>query len=423
MEKKTWFLVVAVLLFAAFFAVGCAGPEGPAGPPGEPGEQGPPGPAGRTGETGAPGPAGADGLSYEPPVYVGAAACAECHQEVYDVYSRSGHSFPLNAVVDGRPPEYPFTNVSQPPQGYTWDDIAYVIGGYRWKAHFVGQDGFIITGDADAATQFNLENDRLGLGDEWVAYHPGEEVAYDCGSCHTTGYSLSGNQNNLPGLVGSWAADGVQCEACHGPGSQHVNHPMSFGMKVVRDSGGCIDCHSRSANQELVVADGFIQHQDTYGDLFQGKHAVIDCVTCHDPHTGVVQLAQANVATTLVACEDCHFEQDRVQNVAPHERLGVDCIDCHMPYLIQNAQANPEIHSGDVRTHMVSIDPTQISQFSEDGAIYPQIALDFTCRSCHSAGGDAGEKTDDELLAGARGYHTPVPEPVEDGAETAEDNS
>jgi len=94
-----------------------------------------------------------------------------------------------------------------------------------------------------------------------------------------------------------------------------------------------------------------------------------------------------------------------------------------MPYLIQNAQANPEIHSGDVRTHMVSIDPTQISQFSEDGAIYPQIALDFTCRSCHSAGGDAGEKTDDELLAGARGYHTPVPEPVEDGAETTEDNS
>ncbi|MCZ7666208.1 MAG: hypothetical protein M5U34_02680 [Chloroflexi bacterium] len=144
-------------------------------PQGEPGAQGPPGPPGRDGIAGAPGPAGADGLSFQPPVYVGSAACAECHQELAAVFSQSGHAFPLTPVVDGQPPEYPFSEVEALPDGYAWDDIAYVVGGYNWKARFVGHDGFIITGEAEATTQYNLENENLELGDEWVAYHAGEE--------------------------------------------------------------------------------------------------------------------------------------------------------------------------------------------------------------------------------------------------------
>ena len=38
---------------------------------------------------------------------------------------------------DGQPPDYPFTEIPSPPEGYTWDDIAYAIGGYNWKAHFI----------------------------------------------------------------------------------------------------------------------------------------------------------------------------------------------------------------------------------------------------------------------------------------------
>jgi hypothetical protein len=32
---------------------------------------------------------------------------------------------------------YHFTEIPSPSEGYTWDDIAYVIGGYNWKAHFI----------------------------------------------------------------------------------------------------------------------------------------------------------------------------------------------------------------------------------------------------------------------------------------------
>ena len=80
------------------------------------------------------------------PQYVGRQTCSECHAEINEVFMKSGHPWKLNKVVDGQPPSYPFTEVPEVPEGYTWDDITYVIGGYNWKARFIGTDGYIITG-------------------------------------------------------------------------------------------------------------------------------------------------------------------------------------------------------------------------------------------------------------------------------------
>ncbi|MBE2220624.1 MAG: hypothetical protein IAF02_03740 [Anaerolineae bacterium] len=418
MQKKSLLLAIIILTISALLIAGCAGAEGEQGPQGEPGEQGPPGPAGRDGVAGAPGPAGADGLSYEPPIFVGSETCAECHQEMVDVFMNSAHPYLLTEVVDGQAPEFPFSEVSDPPEGYTWDDIAYVIGGYHWKARFIDQDGFVITGDA---AQYNLANDDLEVGDAWVAYQSGEEeFPFTEGSFHTTAYSLSGNQNDLPGLMGTWAEDGVQCEECHGPGSQHVNHPMSFDMKIDRDAKACADCHSNGTVGVVEASNGFIENHQQYDELFQSKHAVLDCVQCHDPHVGVVQLREANEQAVLTTCENCHFQEEKVQNNDIHERINVKCVDCHMPRLTQNAIGNPDAFSADMRTHIMAIDPDQVGQFNEDGtASLSQLSLDFACRSCHSEGGDATVKTEEELIAGARGYHTPIPvvddEPVDEG--------
>ncbi len=410
MHKKVGLWTFVLLVIVSLAIVGCAGEQGPEGPPGAEGPQGPPGPAGRDGVAGAPGPAGADGLSFTPPVFVGSETCSECHGEIYDVFIKSGHPYKLTQVVDGQPPEYPFTEIPDPPEGYTWDDISYVIGGYNWKARFVDQDGFIITGDADAITQYNFWNDELEMGDDWVAYHAGEEKPYDCGTCHTTGYSPSGNQDDLPGLIGTWAFGGIQCEECHGPGSAHVNHPMSFSMEVDRDPASCGECHSRGEVETVDAGGGFIKHHEQYEELFQSKHAVIDCVMCHDPHAGVVQLRQTGEPTTRTNCENCHFKEEKVQNNEIHAKINVDCIDCHMPKLTKSAVGDPERFTGDIRTHMMAIDPEQIGQFSEDGSVaFSQLSLDFACRSCHSEKGDATPKTDEELIAGAKGYHTPQP--------------
>lgn len=421
MQRKYWIFILAIVAALAF--VGCTPQEGPQGPPGPEGPQGPPGPPGPAGEPGAPGepgPAGADGVSFEPPQYVGRDSCAECHEDIFDRFMKSGHPYKLNPVVNGQPPEYPFTRLEDPPEGYTWDDITYVIGGYNWKARFIGKDGFIITGDENATTQYNFYNPELDMGNNWVAYHAGEEKPYDCGTCHTTGYSPEGNQDGLPGLIGTWTEPGIQCEECHGPGSAHAEYPMSFGMKVDRDSAACGSCHFRGVPEEVDASGGLIKHHEQYEELFQSKHLTLDCVDCHDPHDGVIQLRKTGAPTTRTQCENCHFEEAQVQKNEKHVTASVECISCHMPRVTKSALGDPEKFTGDIRTHLMAIDPNQIEQFNEEGtASLSQLGLNFACRHCHVEGGSAEPMSDEQLKAMANDYHT-APPAVEEG--TTESN-
>jgi predicted CXXCH cytochrome family protein len=416
--KRSNGIVALCVLFLILALVACAGETGPTGPPGPEGPQGLPGAEGQQGLPGAPGPPGQDGVSFSPPSYIGSEACAECHGELYDLFAQSAHPWTLSRIVDGEQPDYPLGDIPGPPEGYTWDDISYVVGGYNRKARFVDQDGFVITGDEGATTQYNFYNPELDLGDEWVAYHAGEELSFDCGVCHTTGYSPEGNQNGMPGVVGTWAAGGIQCEQCHGPGSLHASHPVSFGMTVDRDSEDCGICHSRDVVEELDASEGLILHHDQYDELFQGKHIAIDCVVCHDPHMGVAQLRNVGDGpTTRTLCENCHFDAAQNFKLAPHTR---DCVTCHMPLVTKSAVGDPERFTGDERTHLMAIDPNQIEQFSEDGTMaLSQLGLNFVCRQCHVEGGFASPKSDEELIAAANDYHAP-PAPEPESVEPAE---
>ncbi len=83
-----------------------------------------------------------------------------------------------------------------------------------------------------------------------------------------------------------------------------------------------------------------------------------------------------------------------------------ECIDCHMPRVTKSAVGNAAKFTGDIRTHLMAIDPDQIGQFTEDGSeALSQLGLDFACRHCHIDGGKATPKTDEELTAMALGYH------------------
>ncbi len=415
--RKYW--IILLVTIAAIIFAGCAGADGAdgtdgadgaAGPAGSAGEQGPVGSAGADGADGAAGPAGEAGVGFTPATYVGSAACAECHQETYDVFMLSGHPYKLNPVVDGQPPEYPFTRVTDVPEGYTWDDITYVIGGYNWKARFIDKDGYIITGaDENATTQYNFYNEVLDIGNNWVGYHAGEvEKPYNCGTCHTTGYSPEGNQDGLPGLIGTWTEPGVHCEECHGPASNHVEYPRSFELKIDRDGEACGDCHMRGEIEEVDAKGGFIKHHEQYEELFQSKHITVDCVVCHDPHAGVIQLRQVGAQTTRTQCESCHFQEAEVQNSEAHVEGNIECISCHMPRVTKSALGDIEQFSGDIRTHLMAINPNQIGQFNEEGnRALSELGLDFACRSCHSEPGIAAPADDETLINSATGYHTP----------------
>jgi len=402
MSRKTLFMMIGLLILALATA-SCAGPAGPEGP------------AGPAGEAGS---AGAATMAPDGAEYISSAACGECHTETYEVFMQSGHPYKLNAVVDGQPPEYPFTEVTEVPEGYTWDDISYVIGGYNWKYRFVDKEGYIITGvpgargdgNTDYVSQFNFANPVVGTEFGAVGYHPGEERFYNCGTCHTTGYDPDTPTEGMPGIVGSWAEPGIQCEECHGPGSLHAADPRGIALDVDRSGDSCGDCHRRDGQEAVNAKGGFIKHHEQYEELFQSKHVVIDCVVCHDPHAGVVALRKANaedpsVAITRTSCENCHFDEAKYQDSAVHPAVA-ECISCHMPRVTKSAVGNADIFTGDIRTHMMGIDATQIGQFSEDGSVaLSEIGLDFACRSCHVDGGSATVKTDEELIDKAYGYH------------------
>ena len=161
--KRKWLVasgVLALILWLALMAA-CAGPAGPARPQGPPGEQGP------AGLQGPPDPEGPAGEGTE---YAASETCSVCHSEIYDLFMQPDHTWKLNKVVDGQLPNCPFTEIPELPEGYTWNDVAYIIGGYNWKARFIDQNGYIITGDADAATQCDLpnEDDPASLVATWA---------------------------------------------------------------------------------------------------------------------------------------------------------------------------------------------------------------------------------------------------------------
>ncbi|MDD5468478.1 MAG: multiheme c-type cytochrome [Anaerolineales bacterium] len=417
MKPGRLLFVVGVVLIGAAILAACAGPAGPAGSPGPAGPAGPEGPQGPAGPAGPPGPPGPASEGGAAASYVGAEMCGGCHKDIYDTFMKSGHAWKLNPVVDGAPPTYPFSQVPDPPEGYTWNDISYVIGGYNWKARFINQEGFIITdqpgaviSDTTYLNQYNLENANLNKKAGWVQYKSGApNLKYDCGACHTTGYNPQGAQEGKPGLVGSWAEAGIKCEACHGPGSQHVANPRAVSMIIDRDAEACGECHSRSAVESVNAKDSFIEHHEQYEELFQSKHITLRCVVCHDPHSGVVQLRQAGEQTTRTQCENCHFKEAQFQNSAVHPNFAT-CADCHMPRVTKSAWGDPERYTGDIRTHIMAIDPTQVEQFNEDGSVaLSQIGLNFTCRQCHVRGGKASARSDEELITKAKGYHIPPP--------------
>jgi hypothetical protein len=82
-----------------------------------------------------------------------------------------------------------------------------------------------------------------------------------------------------------------------------------------------------------------------------------------------------------------------------------------MPRLVKSAVGDAERFAGDIRTHVMAINPTQVGQFTEDGRVaLSQISLDFACRGCHIEDGLGLPKTDEELMQAAVNYHAaPTP--------------
>ncbi len=308
--------------------------------------------------------------------YVGSKVCSECHSDVYAQFRSSGHPYKLSKAKDAKKRKLPL------PSGYSWKDISYVIGGAYKKVRYIDKKGYIITSAKDGSdlrTQYNLETQS------WVYYHRGEKKPYDCGRCHTTGFKATGNQDGLEGIKGTWAWPGIQCEACHGAGSDHAKTADTRLIKIDRSAALCGKCHVRGQASTIPAKGGFIRHHEQLNEMLASPHNKISCVGCHNPH----KRAQSSIKKK---CETCHANQALAYNGSSMQKTGVLCVDCHMPRITKSAVATSKFE-GDIRTHLFSIN-TDINAHmfyrgKGDGKGKGKefanrlITLDFACLGCH----------------------------------------
>jgi uncharacterized CHY-type Zn-finger protein len=363
--------------------------------------------------------------------YVGSSACRQCHSEVAARHDLHGHAWALNRIQGG-PPQFPAgtsAGVPDPPRGFLWSDISYVIGGYRKRALFIDRDGYLLTsGVTGVDTQWNLAFPPNGTAAGFAPYEPtaAEPVPFEFPRFRqrTTGpqpleEDRPAFQENRPGLRGTWSEPGVQCEVCHGPGSGHFR---TDGERVVVDiqrifvdpdgAASCKPCHSQPFGEPtgaILASGGFIDERQQYAELrASGGHARFSCTVCHDPHRSVTYDRRGAIRNE---CRACHATTTMAGHGGKVFTRGnysetLTCESCHMPFATRSASsASPDVvgpqgRMADTRTHIfrISTAPADYRTFlTDDGRQVRRdaegraaVTVDFVCLRCHNDIGTFG---------------------------------
>ncbi|MCA9243572.1 MAG: hypothetical protein KDA32_06435 [Phycisphaerales bacterium] len=359
--------------------------------------------------------------------YIGSKTCAACHSDIAATQTLTAHANALTPVLDGAPVfPAPSAGVPEPPAGIDWAHVSYLIGGFKQGALFLDADGHIFSTGVDGiATQWNAALPVNGTTGEFVDFDSDATTpvpyAFARFSHETTGaiaFSAAHplTQENRPGIEGTWAEPGVQCEACHGPGSAHFftvdGTPQIDRSRIFVDLTGvstCKACHSEpfgGDGDEILAADGFILPRQQYAELrASGGHRDFSCTTCHDPH---LSLSANRDAAIRNDCTACHVSVTKAGHVGKVFRRAdgytevLSCESCHMPYATRafseasESVAGPIGRIGDTRAHVFRIDTdptTADGQFKDAGTRLrldaqgrAAISVDFVCLRCHNGG-------------------------------------
>jgi predicted CXXCH cytochrome family protein len=356
--------------------------------------------------------------------YVGSEQCASCHKDIHANFMESGHPYKVMKVVNGQAPTIPFMPTPVLPDGYTWNDISYTVGGFGWKMRFVDKNGYMIT--QVAGSQWNPANNSKSIYNGSI---PNGTEKYTCGKCHTTGWKSVAEggqkQDNLPGMDGEFFAGGVHCEACHGQGNVHVfgqqkklNIPSNLDVKTDKSNDLCANCHYRrwdKGDLKQQVSGGWEMHRNQIEQLATNKHNALTCNGCHDPHASTTKdaLAKGHGVKPDKTCSSCHTNTTKY---AATMHYGATCASCHMPKTVRNAISTNK-YMGDAPNHNFKINTSATDTYltaDANGVLWANIdkkgsTLDFSCYSCHKdesgVGGTKSIKTRAELSAKAVTFH------------------
>ncbi len=385
--------------------------------------------------------------------FVGSDACATCHSTKYSDWKDSGHPYKFSVIENNQPPVYPSVAVNFEDTwmtdlgdgSHTWADIAGVIGGFGWKARFIGTDGYIIgtagSSFSDAGGGHNQFNFYGGEAHGWVDYSASnttKKYNYGCFKCHTTGGDTSGTWLSGVDGLGTFSEGGIGCESCHGPGSAHIAAPSKTnidkvyefahqdnsiggldygdGSVVTPDTEGndvnflCGTCHNRSYTSPINSSGGFIKHHEQWDEFLTTKHYKngFTCITCHDPHKRTIWDGEGITKT----CESCHSDKAAQIN---HSGAAT-CIDCHMPFAAKSGTTRGNSgYKGDIRSHLMIINPDTASMFTADMSAVKDdaerkaaLSPRYACLGCHNNASDDNipDKTIAQVSAAAVDMHS-----------------
>lgn len=162
-----------------------------------------------------------------------------------------------------------------------------------------------------------------------------------CFACHAAGVTQSGGFSDV--------IPGVSCEACHGPGADHVA-AMKAGIeggdalilnpaRLDRTSSVdfCGSCHMTWVDVQLGGGTGpstvrFPVYRLENSQCWAKGDARITCTGCHDPHQPLVH----DAAYYDQKCLGCHVSRSAAAPAKDHPGKACpqaehNCVSCHMP--------------------------------------------------------------------------------------------
>lgn len=336
------------------------------------------------------------------PAFVGSEACAKCHKTAYDKWLGSDHDRAMDVATDatvlGDFNDVSFTDPrtgfvsrfyrrdgkflveTEGPDGRPGEfEITHTFGVYPLQQYLIPFPGgrmqcLNIAWDVDGKTWYRLPPYEVEGPEDWLHWtRAGQTWNVMCAECHSTrltkGYDPETGEYHT-----TWAGIDVGCEACHGPGSKHVEWaglpPLArkdvpdyalVAPTSALDAEGmaalCAPCHSRrfqlgdnrhsgGETLDLMIpqllsagmyhADGQIREEVyVYGSFLQSRmfDRGVKCSDCHDVHS----LKRHKEGNEL--CTQCHRAEVYDSPTHHFHKREVDgrpsdghlCVKCHMP--------------------------------------------------------------------------------------------
>ena len=325
------------------------------------------------------------------PTYVGREQCAECHRDNFAEHAAHGHASTFTEVSQTNLPDifdqqtfdggdnYGIYHYSKDSSGNLTVSLPDVESPSEIPLQYALGSGhnartiLTLNHAADGVTE-GIEHrvscypdQRLGMTVGHGAKKPESdlekfgditrgELTQRCVYCHTTTGNLT--EGRIDRLVAN-----VNCEKCHGPGSEHVRlareskdpPPYSVGRAewdVESEIQLCGDCHRlpRSiTKQELRDYPDTLARFQPVGMLrskcYLASNRQMKCSTCHDPHQSVHGISQSDHEKS---CIQCHDTSDSSHTICPVSSES-NCIKCHMPTVPQ--EQGIEFHDHWIRIH------------------------------------------------------------------------